>query len=77
MNISLVNQSLMLAKQINRLEVKKERSWLEKERKTQRDREYSDKKSRSSSVKRMEQHQLTVKYQRQERDSLQRKSLHL
>lgn len=34
MNISLVNQSLMLAKQINRLEVKKERSWLEQERRT-------------------------------------------
>ena len=64
MNISLVNQSLMLAKEINRLEVQKERSWLEKERKSQRDREYSAKRSQSSSVKRFEQHQLTMKYQR-------------
>ena len=61
MNIALVSQSMVLSRQINRLEVKKESSLLARERSQQRERDYSSRRSRSSSVKRHEQHQLMLK----------------
>jgi hypothetical protein len=54
MNISLVNQSLMLAKQINHLELRNQSSWIEKKIKVNRERDISSKRSRSSSVKKQE-----------------------
>lgn len=77
MNISLVNQSLRLAKQLNHLKVNKEKNWIEKERKVQREREISDKKSRSSSVKKQVKHQINLKYQKQEHELLTRKTMHV
>lgn len=56
MNISLVNQSLMLAKQINHLELKNKSSWIDKQVKVNRERDISSKRSQSSSVKKQEQH---------------------
>jgi hypothetical protein len=54
MNISLVNQSLMLAKQINHLELRNQSSWIEKQIKVNKERDISSKRSRSSSVKKQE-----------------------
>ena len=51
LNLSIVQQSLMLNKKLNHLEIRRERSEHEKEIRSNRSREQSARKERSSSIK--------------------------
>jgi capsule polysaccharide export protein KpsE/RkpR len=51
LNLSLVQQSLMLSKKLNHLEIRKKSAHIEREVRSQKSREVSAKKDRSTNIK--------------------------
>ena len=77
LNLSIVQQSMMLNKKLNHLEMRRERSSAEKEIRSQRSREFSAKRERSSSMKKQRHQAIQAKYYALQQQDLSRKNSHV
>jgi len=62
LNLSIVQQSVMLNKKLNHLEIRRERSEHEREIRSHRSREHSAKKERSESMRKQREQAIQAKY---------------